>query len=108
LSLDGSADLLTEGEHPFVRDPVVGARPLLAPGERPGFDEHAQMLRDVLLARTEFGGDRPDAQLAVSQHIDDPHPEWVGERAEAAGDQLGELVGKGVRQVHRQSVVFHN
>ena len=78
----------------MVGDPVVDVVALLAAGDHPGVGEHGQVLGDVLLAGAELLGERVDAQLAVAQQVEDAHPGRVAERAEAAGDQLGQVLGE--------------
>ena len=55
------------------------------------------MLRDVLLRRTELICELVDAGLAVAEQVEQADAHRLGDRAEAAGDQLGEVFGQRVR-----------
>ena len=71
---------------------------LLAAGEHSGLDEHGEVLGDVLLAGAELVGERRHAQLLFAEQVEHADAERVTEGAEAAGDQLGEVFGQGVRE----------
>ena len=79
---------------------VVDVVAVLAAGEHAGVDEHGEVLGDVLLAGVELLGERVDAQLAVAEQVEHADAQRLAERAEAAGDQLGEVFGKRVWKRH--------
>ena len=55
------------------------------------------MLRDVLLRRAKLSRELVDAGLAVAEQVEQADAHRLGDRAEAPGDQLGEIFGQRVR-----------
>ena len=59
------------------------------------------MLGDVLLPGLEPFGELVHAQLAVPKQVEDPDAHRLPDGAEAAGDQVGEVLGQGMWEGHR-------
>ena len=63
----------------------------------------AEVLGDVLLRGAERLGQLVDGRLAVAQPVEQPDPHRLADHAEAAGDQLGEVVRKRMGKGHLSS-----
>ena len=96
LSAQSTADVLTELEHGVVRDLVADEVALLLPRDGAGGEQHAQMLRDVLLGAAGRLLKLPDGRRALAQAVEQPDPHRLAEHAKALCDQLDETFGKRV------------
>ena len=103
LLLDGAADLLAEREDALVDDPVVDVVALLAAAEDAGVGEHGEVLGDVLLRGADRLGELADGGLAVAEPVEQLDPHRLADRAEAAGDQLDQVIGKRMGKRHLSS-----
>ena len=111
LVVHRAADLLAEREDALVDDPVMDEGCLLAAAEDADLGQHLEVLGDVLLRGAEGLGQLVDARLAFAQPVEQLDPHRLTEHAEAARDQLDEVIGKGVGHLHARlsslSTVFN-
>ena len=94
LLLEAPADVFAEREDTLVGDRVVGEVADLPPTDDAGVTEDAQVPRDVLLRRPDDLGELLHAGLAAhADAVEQLDARRVGERLEALGNQLDEVVG---------------
>src|SRR5664279_2056205 len=98
--LHRAADLVAEREDPVVRNPVVDVRSHLAAAEDAHVGQNGEMLGDVLLRGIEPLRQLVDARLALAKAVEQLDPHRLAEHAEAACDQLDEVIRQWVGQGH--------
>src|SRR5207247_1802515 len=100
LLLDGAADRLAEREDALVDDAVVDVIALLAPAEDANIGQHGEVLGDVLLRGRQRLRQLADRRFAVTEPVEQPDTHRLADHTEAAGDQLHQVIGEGMRKDH--------
>ena len=71
--------------------------PLPAPADDPGVLEQVEVLRDVLLCRSDERRQLEHRGLAVAEPVEQLDPGRLAERTEALGDQVDQVIRERVR-----------
>jgi hypothetical protein len=72
----------------------------LAPPDDAGIGQHGQVLGNVLLGGRQRRRQLAHRRFAVAEPVEQLDPHGLADHTEAAGDQLDQVVGEGVREVH--------
>jgi hypothetical protein len=91
-----AANVLAEREDALVGDRVVGVVADLPPSDDPRLQQHTEVLGNVLLRRIDAFAQLLHTRLPLPEQVEQLDSRRVGEHAEAARDQLDQVIGKGV------------
>src|SRR5919198_1415239 len=95
--LQAAADCFAKRVDGLVGDPVAPEVALLAAGDDARALEQDEVLGDVLLRRANECSQLEHRGLAFAEPVEQPDPRRLGQRAQALGDQLDQLVGERMR-----------